>query len=352
MDCTSVEKISVDGKGISLELGGRIQNDGFNYSRARKEDTLFKGPPVENGVSEARNGVKVAANLNVSVSTVYRTITFFLRTGNVSPSKRAYRSNRCLTEEDELLVIGLILENPAMYMDELVFEIKTLLEVDISCSTVCRLLKRYGITRKKMRHIAKQRCYSLRGMYISHISNFDKSMFVWLDETGTDKRDQLRKYGYAIRGITPTCHRSLSRGERINAIASMSIEGMITLELVTGSVNGDIFFDFLRGSLIPNMQPFPNSRSVLLMDNCSIHHTEDVVALLKQAGIITVYLPPYSPDLMPLEETFSYIKNYLKRHDELLQVITDPRDIIKEAFKSITKENCHAWICHAGYNSI
>lgn len=46
-------------------------------------------------------------------------------------------------------------------------------------------------------------------MYIAHIHNFDIEMFVWLDETGTDKRDQLRKYGYALRGVIPHYHRSL-----------------------------------------------------------------------------------------------------------------------------------------------
>ena len=103
----------------------------------------------------------------------------------------------------------------------------------------------------------------------------------------------------------------------------MSIEGLFQFELIDGSVNGDIFFDFLRGTLIPNMQPFPNPHSVLLMDNCSIHHTQAVKDLLQQAGIVTMYLPPYSPDLMPLEESFSCVKYYLKRHDNLLQVNND-----------------------------
>ena len=78
-------------------------------------------------------------------------------------------------------------------------------------------------------------------------------MFLWLDETGTDKRDQLHKYGYALRGVTPTYHRLLARGTRINAIACISLEGITALQLVKGSVNGDIFFDFVRGDLIPNM---------------------------------------------------------------------------------------------------
>ena len=292
----------------------------------------------------------IASNLNVSVSTVCRTIALFLRTGSVLPQKRSCRKNFRFTEEQELYIIGLIFEYPAMYLDEIVREIANFLEVEVSLSTVCRLLKRYGITRKKIRQVAQQRCYVLRGMYIAHIYNFDINMLVWLDETGTDKRDQLRKYGYALRGDTPHYHRLLSRGQRTNAIACMCIEGIVALELVNGTVNGDVLYDFLRGSLIPNMQGFPNQRSVLIMDNCSIHHTEEVTGLLQNAGIVVIHLPPYSPDLMPLEEAFSFVKAYLRRHDELLQVVTDPRDIIKEAFHSIPQENLYAWIQHAGYN--
>lgn len=187
-----------------------------------------------------------------------------------------------------------------MYLDEIVRAIADLLEIQVSLSSVCRLLKRYGITRKKIRQVAQQRCYTLRVMYIVHIYNFDINIFVWLDETGTNKRDQLCKYGYALRGVTPRC---FQEGEESNAIASMCMEGLVALELVDGNVNGDVFYDFVRGSLIPNMQIFPNPHSVLIMDNCSIHHTGEVTSLLQNAGLVTMYLPPYSPDLMPLEET-------------------------------------------------
>lgn len=173
------------------------------------------------------------------------------------------------------------------------------------------------------------------------------NMLVWLDETGTDKRDQYRKYGYSLRGIRPNYHRQLCRGTRINAIACMSLEGLVALELIQGS---DTFVDFVRGSLIPHMQPFPNPYSVVVMDDCSIHHTTEVAEVFQQVGIPVVYLPPYSPDLMPLEESFSSVKNYLRRHMHvLLQAVPDPTDIIQEASRvCLSKENCHAWIAHAG----
>ena len=149
---------------------------------------------------------------------------------------------------------------------------------------------------------------------MAHCSLFSRDKFVWLDETGSDGRDHIRRYGYAIRGMRPVTHRFLSRGKRINAIAAISQEGVVATELVSGSVNRVIFFDFVRSVLIQEMIPFDgvNPRSILIMDNCSVHHVDEVKSVLQQAGIVTLYLPPYSPDFNPAEEAFSYVKGYLK----------------------------------------
>ena len=180
---------------------------------------------------------------------------------------------------------------------------------------------------------------------------FKREMFVWVDETGTDKRDQLRKYGYALRGTTPVYHRFLSRGDRVNAIAAITSSGLLTVELTKATVNGDNFFDFITGTLISHMRPFDgvSSYSILIMDNCSVHHENEVREVFQQAGILVLFFPPYSPDLNPLEEAFSYIKQYLRKHDELLQAIRDPTDVIMQAFQSITAKHCNSWISHAQY---
>ena len=68
-----------------------------------------------------------------------RTIALFLRTGSVLPQKRPCRKNFRFTEEEELYIIGLIFEYPAMYLDEIMCEIANFLEVEVSLFTVCRL---------------------------------------------------------------------------------------------------------------------------------------------------------------------------------------------------------------------
>ena len=81
--------------------------------------------------------------------------------------------------------------------------------IEVSPSTVCRLLHRHGFTHKRVRQIALQRSFELRGLFMAQVLLYDKDKFVWLDETGCNNS---RKYGYAIRGETPHCHTMLVRG--------------------------------------------------------------------------------------------------------------------------------------------
>ena len=99
------------------------------------------------------------------------------------------------------------------------------------------------------------------------------------------------------------------------------------------------FFNFVRGSLIPEMNSFDGCSPMLIavMDNCSIHHTEDVAELFQNAGILLMFLPPYSPGTNPIELTFGYVKAYLKEHQDLLGFINHTH-IVHAAFNSIIKE--------------
>lgn len=177
---------------------------------------------------------------------------------------------------------------------------------------------------------------------------FNVDQFVWIDETGSDARNQSRKYGYALQSQAPVVHQFLSRGRRTNAISAICSSGLVSMELTPSTINQGVFFDYVRGSLIPNMMPFDgiSPRSIAKMDNLSVHHVSEVLHVFHQARILVLFLPPYSPDLNPIEEAFSYVKSYLRKHSELLQAIPNPQDVIRTAFHSITAEHCQSWIHH------
>ena len=153
---------------------------------------------------------------------------------------------------------------------------------------------------------------------MSEISIYDPAMLVWVDETGCDRRNSMRKFGYSVRGIPPRDH-------KYSGVTVMSLEGMQDVQLVEGTVNGDKFEDFVINTLIPILNPFDgnNNHSVVTMDNCDIHHLDQVVNLIEtRAKAKVVFLPPYSPDLMPLEEVFSEVKSIMEANDEVFQVCT------------------------------
>ena len=195
------------------------------------------------------------------------------------------------------------------------------------------------------RYIASQRCCESRGRFIAQALLYKRHQFVWIDETGCDNRNFMR------RGQTLTCTRLLVRGDRISAVSAISSDGLEAAEFKTGTTNADFFYDFVRGSLIPMMNSFDGTapKSIAVLDNCAIHHVQSVVQLFRDAGVLVFFLPAYSPDYNPIEECFSYIKYYLRENDSLLQALSDPLVILQSAFSSITSEKCNGWISHSGY---
>ena len=293
----------------------------------------------------------ITMRLQIGVGTAHRIFKKFELTGDVTPLKRSARmDSQKLDEHHELYILGLVAENPGVTLREICSKIEEATNVSVSGPTVCRVLRRSNFTRKKIVQVAKQRSTDFRASFMAHALQFPRRFFVWVDETGSDGRDQIRKFGYALRGEPPVYHRFLVRGTRISAVTAMCTEGVVDYHLTTGTVNSHSFFDFVRGQLIPNMQPFPGDRSVLIIrDNCSVHHSEEVKDLVTDAGILLLYLPPYSPDYNPIEELFSYAKYYLKEHDEVAQALGDVTLILKSAFDNVTSNQCNGWITHSGY---
>ena len=101
-------------------------------------------------------------------------------------------------------------------------------------------------------------------------------MFIFLDETGADNKDIVRRYGYSLHGTPIEKQTLLVRGERTSAVA-MSTRAILDVHIAKGTTNGDTFYEFILKHLIPVLQPFNgiNPNSVVIIDNSSIHHVQD-----------------------------------------------------------------------------
>ena len=117
-------------------------------------------------------------------------------------------------------------------------ELESIYGVYVSVSTICRAIKLMGFTRKTIHHIAVQQSELLRAEFMAQISVYNPEMIIWVDESGCDRRNSARKYGYSLRGMPVSDHRIMCRGKRYSAIPVMSMEGIHDVYLAEGSVNG------------------------------------------------------------------------------------------------------------------
>lgn len=294
---------------------------------------------------------EIANNLCVDLSTVWRAVEKFKNEGNVTI--KYSKGPQTLTEVQKFVIIETVLEKPAAYLKEICMDVLVKTGSTVTESGVCRFLQRNNFSRKKLHNVARQRNEQLRLSFTADCEIYSPEMMVFVDETGCNNKDSMRKFGYALRGQRATSVRLLCRGKRVSSVAAMDINGVICVNSTTTSVNGDFFCDFFERFLLPQLLPFNgvNPRSVVLLDNCSIHHVPRAISLIQSVGALVHFLPPYSPDMNPIEELFSKVKAVLKENDYAIQRIGDncAIDIVQAAFSSVSAEDSVGWFQHAGY---
>jgi transposase len=293
---------------------------------------------------------EISQCLSVSQSSVYRYIELFQQTGDVKPRSYRHGPPKLLGDLEQLVLLRLILNNPGIYLGEIQATLVSKFGVTIDVSTICRTLKFMGCTRQVIQRVALQRSDDQRAKFVAEVSRYDPSMLIWIDESGCDRRNCMRKRGYSLRGMTPKDHRLMVRDTRYSAIPVMSLDGVHDVYLAEGNVNGDKFATFVRSCLLPVLQPFnyTNPHSVVILDNASIHHVEEISDIIEdEAGARLLFLPPYSPDLNPLEEFFSKVKGIMKTCDGLFQASSMPRALLTLAFGMVSKEDCYSYSAHA-----
>ena len=98
--------------------------------------------------------------------------------------------------------------------------------------------------------------------------------------------------------------------------------------------------------LLPHLMPFngTNVHSVVVLDNCSIHHFDEVVDMIHKTGALVHFLPPYSLDYNQIESLFSKLKTEIKAIESECDSYTDVETIIPTALSSITIRDCYNWI--------
>ena len=120
-----------------------------------------------------------------------------------------------------------MVERTVVYLREIRSELLSELGVDVTVSAICKFFHKSGFTKQKARMHAIQRDEALCSKFALDVSLYSREMLVFIDETGTDRRDCIRRRGYSLRGRTPIVQKLLARREHVSAICSMSVDGML-----------------------------------------------------------------------------------------------------------------------------
>lgn len=120
-----------------------------------------------------------------------------------------------------------------------------------------------------------------------------------------------RTHGYSAKGQRTYGIQDWGAKGRTNVIGALVSGLLLTVSLVSGNVNSDVFFSWLKHDLLPKVP----SASVIILDNASFHKRDDIIKLITDAGHILEFLPPYSPDLNSIERTWAQAKAIRRREN-------------------------------------
>lgn len=144
--------------------------------------------------------------------------------------------------------------------------------------------------------------------------------------------------GERIAEATPQGHWKV-----LTTLGAMSLRGIDAAMTIEAATDAEIFLTYVEQVLCPKLKP----GDVVIMDNLSAHKVSGIREPIESRGAQLIYLPPYSPDLNPIEKAWSKFKQFLRSAKARTAEALD--QAITEALKTITADNAAAWFRHCGY---
>ncbi len=169
----------------------------------------------------------------------------------------------------------------------------------------------------------------------------DVRNLVFIDEAGIHLA-MVRLFARAFRGERAVDAVPRHRGKNVSLIGALSLDGLIASMTLEGSVDTSAFLSYVCDVLAPQLWV----GAIVVMDNLKVHHADSVRRAIEAVGAEVVFLPPYSPDLSPIELCWSKLKQFLRskatRTYEALNLA------MTEAVNSITEDDAIGWFNHCG----
>jgi len=168
---------------------------------------------------------------------------------------------------------------------------------------------------------------------------------VFIDETGLNTK-MARHHGRCLMG--QRCLSAIPHGhwQSSTFIAALRHESIEAPFLIEGPVDAEVFTVYLEQVLCPQLR----EGDTLILDNLSTHKIQNVSRLLSARGVGVRYLPPYSPDLNPIEQAFAKLKAHLRQ--AAARTLDDLHSALASSLDSFSAQPCRGFFHHAQYASI
>lgn len=167
---------------------------------------------------------------------------------------------------------------------------------------------------------------------------------VFVDETGT-ATNMAPRYGWGRKGERVIGRAPHGHWKTTTFVGGLTRSGFIAPFVIDGPMNRDIFETWIERCLVPELP----ERAIVVMDNLSAHKGPRVAQMIEAAGGEVLYLPPYSPDLNPIEQAFAKLKHLLRRaRKRTTESLWNEIGVLLDRFSTT---ECINYIANAGYRS-
>src|ERR1700704_4148961 len=266
----------------------------------------------------------------------------FETTGSVA-AKPSGGSTSQLEKHAEFL-LALIAKQPDLTLDEIVAAMNKR-RIAGSRSAVWRFFDRRNISFKKTLYAAEQKRADVvraRRRWMREQGMFDPARLVFIDETWTNT-SMVRLRGRCPRGERLIGYAPHGHWKTLTFVAGLRHRAMVAPFVLEGAMNGPMFLAYVKQGLVPTLK----RGDIVIMDNLPVHKVAGVEQAIEAAGATLLYLPPYSPDLNPIEPAFSKVKAHLRKAAEH----TLPRLVrrIGRIVTDFSPQECRNFFRHAGY---
>lgn len=288
---------------------------------------------------------ELAARFKVSLSFIRDFLRRYREDNTIAPKPQGGDRRSKLKNKEQELLKTIVKEQGDIYLREIQEAIQQRTDIGTSISSLSRTLKRLKLRRKKKTLVATEqateRIQNLRHEFRRWLDTIDLRNLVFIDETGVNLA-MTRLYGRCEGGGRVYDDRPGNKGKNVTLIGAMSDEGLIATMTFTGSLNTASFLVFIEQVLLPQLW----MGAIVVMDNLPVHYAEAAKVLIESVGAKVKFLPPYSPDLSPIELCWSKLKEILRSlKARTLEALDEAMTI---AVNAITDENALNWFNHCG----